>query len=195
MSLNYVLKLFIWEQNTKYYIAVCTYINQYVSGYTSLIQLFNSSFYLIFTESIITSALQCICSWMLAYLKFVIQDWPEIKDIICQNKEKICTLDKLNIFLKILLYDNFPKLSIIIWHVSTVLRWHSFECRDIVREPHFLMQNKLETTVVPDNKRSGFTMIKPSLSDILQIPLPSNVPRMWTVSPSSMWVSDLNWKW
>lgn len=37
---------------------------------------------------------------MLAYLKFVIQDRPEIKDILCQNKEKICTLDKLHIFLK-----------------------------------------------------------------------------------------------
>lgn len=111
MSLNYVLKLFIWEQNTKYYIAVCTYINQYVSGYTSLIQLFNSSFYLIFTESIITSALQCICSWMLAYLKFFIQDWPEIKDIICQNKEKICTLDKLHIFLKNLTLWQFSKIK------------------------------------------------------------------------------------
>lgn len=69
---------------------------------------------------------------------------------------------------------------------------NTLECRDGRRVTHFLMQNKLETTVVPDNKRSGFTMIKPSLSDILQIPLPSNIPRMWTVSPSSMWVSDLH---
>lgn len=69
---------------------------------------------------------------------------------------------------------------------------NTLECRDSRIETYFLMQNKLETTVVPDNKRSGFTMIKPSLSDILQIPLPSNIPRMWTVSPSSMWVSDLH---
>lgn len=69
---------------------------------------------------------------------------------------------------------------------------NTLECRDGRRVTHFLMQNKLETTVVPDNKRSGFTMIKPSLSDILQIPLPSNIPRMWTVSPSSIWVSDLH---
>lgn len=41
---------------------------------------------------------QCICTWMLAYLKFVIQDWPEIKDIIYQNKENKCTIDKLHIF-------------------------------------------------------------------------------------------------